>query len=132
VLLSSSDYFPHLIQKRRSQLGFVTYLLNYPRSFHYKFFYRIRRQHPFCILLTQSLEGSQKLNISLENRLKERSINPDRLVAWATKFCILLPRVYGSPVCRTWLCHPSGFKNFEVAPRFVDNLHNRGLKLKPF
>jgi len=30
VLLSSGDNFPHLIQKRRSQLGFVTYLLNYP------------------------------------------------------------------------------------------------------
>jgi hypothetical protein len=29
VLLSSGDSFPHLIQKRRSQLGFVTYLLNY-------------------------------------------------------------------------------------------------------
>jgi len=33
VLLSSGDNFPHLIQKRRSQLGFVTYLLNYPRIF---------------------------------------------------------------------------------------------------
>jgi len=32
VLLSSGDNFPHLIQKRRSQLGFVTYLLNYPRK----------------------------------------------------------------------------------------------------
>jgi hypothetical protein len=31
VLLSSSDSFPHLIQKRRWQLGFVTYLLNCPR-----------------------------------------------------------------------------------------------------
>jgi len=31
VLLSSGDNFLHLIQKRRSQLGFVTYLLNYPR-----------------------------------------------------------------------------------------------------
>jgi hypothetical protein len=32
VLLSSGDSFPHLIQKRRSQLGFVTYLLNCPRT----------------------------------------------------------------------------------------------------
>jgi len=32
VLLSSGDNFPHLIQKRSSQLGFVTYLLNYPRN----------------------------------------------------------------------------------------------------
>jgi hypothetical protein len=32
VLLSSGDSFPHLIQKRRSQLGFVTYLLNRPRT----------------------------------------------------------------------------------------------------
>jgi len=31
VLLSSGDSFQHLIQKHRSQLGFVTYLLNYPR-----------------------------------------------------------------------------------------------------
>jgi hypothetical protein len=31
VLLTSGDSFPHLIQKRRSQLGFVAYLLNYPR-----------------------------------------------------------------------------------------------------
>ena len=31
MLLSSGDNFPHLIQKRRSQLGFVTYLLNCPR-----------------------------------------------------------------------------------------------------
>ena len=31
MLLSSGDNFPHLIQKRRSQLGFVTFLLNYPR-----------------------------------------------------------------------------------------------------
>jgi len=31
VLLSSGDSFLHLIQKRRSQLGFVTYLLNYLR-----------------------------------------------------------------------------------------------------
>jgi hypothetical protein len=34
VLLSSGDSFPHLIQKRRSQLGFVTYLLNCPRTMH--------------------------------------------------------------------------------------------------
>jgi hypothetical protein len=33
VLLSSGDSFPHLIQKPRSQLGFVTYLLNYLRTF---------------------------------------------------------------------------------------------------
>jgi len=33
VLLSSGDSFPHLIQKRRSQLGFVTYLLNYLRIY---------------------------------------------------------------------------------------------------
>jgi NADH:ubiquinone oxidoreductase subunit 2 (subunit N) len=32
MLLSSGDSFPHLIQKRRSQLGFVTYLLNCPRT----------------------------------------------------------------------------------------------------
>jgi hypothetical protein len=32
VLLSSGDSFPRLIQKRRSQHGFVTYLLNYPRT----------------------------------------------------------------------------------------------------
>jgi hypothetical protein len=32
VLLSSGDSFPPLIQKRRSQLGFVTYLMNCPRS----------------------------------------------------------------------------------------------------
>jgi hypothetical protein len=31
VLLSSGDSFRHLIQKPRSQLGFVTYLLNYLR-----------------------------------------------------------------------------------------------------
>ena len=35
MLLSSGDNFPHLIQKRRSQLGFVTYLLNYPRMCMY-------------------------------------------------------------------------------------------------
>ena len=33
MLLSSGDSFPRLIQKRRSQLGFVTYLLNYLRTF---------------------------------------------------------------------------------------------------
>ena len=33
MLLSSGDDFPHLIQKRGSQLVFVTYLLNYPRNF---------------------------------------------------------------------------------------------------
>jgi hypothetical protein len=33
VLLSSGDSFPHLIQKPSSQLGFVTYLLNYLRIF---------------------------------------------------------------------------------------------------
>ena len=32
MLLPSGDNFPQLIQKRRSQLGFVTYLLNYPRT----------------------------------------------------------------------------------------------------
>jgi hypothetical protein len=32
-MLSSGDSFPHLIQKPRSQLGFVTYLLNPPRTF---------------------------------------------------------------------------------------------------
>jgi hypothetical protein len=32
VLLSSGDSFPHLIQKPSSQLGFVTYLLNRPRT----------------------------------------------------------------------------------------------------
>jgi hypothetical protein len=31
-MLSSGDSFLHLIQKRGSQLGFVTYLLNYPRT----------------------------------------------------------------------------------------------------
>ena len=35
MLLSSGDNFPHLIKKRRSQLGFVTYLLNYPRISRY-------------------------------------------------------------------------------------------------
>ena len=34
MLLSSGDSFPHLIKKRRSQLGFVTYLLNYPCNIH--------------------------------------------------------------------------------------------------
>jgi hypothetical protein len=39
VLPSSGDSFPHLIQKRRSQLGFVTYLLNYLRTlFCWNFF----------------------------------------------------------------------------------------------
>jgi hypothetical protein len=33
VLLSSGDRFPCLIKKLRSQLGFVTYLLNYPRIY---------------------------------------------------------------------------------------------------
>jgi hypothetical protein len=33
VLLSSGDSFPHLIQKRRPQFGFVTYLLNCPRNY---------------------------------------------------------------------------------------------------
>jgi len=32
VLPSSGDNFPHLIQKRRSQLGFVTHLLTYLRN----------------------------------------------------------------------------------------------------
>jgi len=32
VLPTSGDSFPHLIQKRRSQLGFVTYLLTYLRN----------------------------------------------------------------------------------------------------
>ena len=32
MLLSSGDNFPHLIQKRMSELGLVTYLLNYPRK----------------------------------------------------------------------------------------------------
>jgi hypothetical protein len=32
VLLSSGDSFPHLIQKLKSQLGFVTDLLNYLRK----------------------------------------------------------------------------------------------------
>jgi hypothetical protein len=32
VLLSSGDSFPHLIQKRSSQLGFVTCLLKNPRT----------------------------------------------------------------------------------------------------
>jgi hypothetical protein len=31
TLFYRGDSFPHLIQKRRSQLGFVTYLLNYLR-----------------------------------------------------------------------------------------------------
>jgi hypothetical protein len=35
VLLSSGDSFPHLIQKPSSQLGFVTYLLNYLRTYSY-------------------------------------------------------------------------------------------------
>jgi len=39
MLLSSSDNFPHLIQKRRSQLGFVTYLLNYPRNVNFNVFF---------------------------------------------------------------------------------------------
>jgi hypothetical protein len=32
MLLSSGDSFPHLIKKSMSKLGFVTYLLNYPRT----------------------------------------------------------------------------------------------------
>jgi hypothetical protein len=35
-MLSNGDSFPHLIQKRRSQLGFVTYLLNYLRIYSCK------------------------------------------------------------------------------------------------
>jgi hypothetical protein len=48
VLLSSGDSFPHLIKKRRSQLGFVTYLLNYPRSFFFNiidFFTSMSEEH---------------------------------------------------------------------------------------
>jgi len=47
VLLSSGDNFPHLIQKRRSQLGFVTYLLNYPRTMLYAFCWVIPRRLNF-------------------------------------------------------------------------------------
>jgi hypothetical protein len=36
VLLSSGDSFPHLIQKPSSQLGFVTYLLKYLRTYETK------------------------------------------------------------------------------------------------
>ena len=32
MLPMCGDSFPHLIQKRRLQLGFVTYLLNCPRT----------------------------------------------------------------------------------------------------
>jgi len=33
VLPSSGDSFPHLIKKRGSQLGFLTYLLTYLRTY---------------------------------------------------------------------------------------------------
>jgi hypothetical protein len=62
--------------------------------------------------------------IRLEKRLKETSINPDCLVAWATKFCMVLLKVCGfSSICTTWLYHPSGFKIL------VGNLCNHELKL---
>ena len=35
LLPSSGDLFPHLVQKRRSRLGFVTYLLTYLRIMSY-------------------------------------------------------------------------------------------------
>ena len=47
MLLSSGDNFPHLIQKHRSQLGFVTYLLNYPRMYKPSFAQTyVRMVHP--------------------------------------------------------------------------------------
>ena len=33
MLPTSIDSFPHLIKKHRSQLGFVTYFLTYPRTY---------------------------------------------------------------------------------------------------
>jgi len=36
VLPSSGDSFPHLIQKRGSQLGFVTHLLTYLRTMDFE------------------------------------------------------------------------------------------------
>jgi len=37
VLPSSCDSFPHLIKKRGSQLGFVTHLLTYLRTYRQRF-----------------------------------------------------------------------------------------------
>jgi len=78
VLLSSGDSFPHLIQKRRSQLGFVTYLLNYPRirtdqwkgylSYH-KYLTRI------CLYLEHN--GAEGINLF---------------------FCLVLNRINGLPI----------------------------------
>ena len=51
MLLSSGDNFPHLFQKRRSQLGFVTYLLNYPRTF--KVQGSVHRKYSFDIFPTR-------------------------------------------------------------------------------
>ena len=62
MLPSSGDSFPHLIKKRRLQLGFVTYLLNYLRII--KFIQPNHSNvyhHQFCIKFQKE---SQKLYIT--------------------------------------------------------------------
>jgi len=55
VLLSRGDSFPHLIQKRRSQLGFVTYLLNSAK--------KQSRNHSIHSLLLQKFKKNESVSV---------------------------------------------------------------------
>jgi len=70
-MLSSGDSFPHLIQKRRSQLGFLTYLLNYPRIMSFVLLYEVQEsvmhdgQFMWKLLFTLTLASTRRHLYSL-------------------------------------------------------------------
>ena len=76
MLLSSGDNFPHLIKKRRSQLGFVTYLLNYPRIYRInQLFFPTETSYALCQLLTEHIEVKRNIGdrLDCDESLRDRS-----------------------------------------------------------
>jgi hypothetical protein len=73
VLLSSGDSFPHLIQKRSSQLGFVTYLLYCPLNLSFILPFKILA---LCFFMTSRIAFRVAYFINLiSNTIQTARIN---------------------------------------------------------
>jgi hypothetical protein len=86
MLLSSGDSFPDLIQKRRTQLGFVTYILNYPCILFYFILFYI-----WWIMINMCYLPSAPLGFELEgNFLLQMVANIGTLIIYLHGYRVIL------------------------------------------
>ena len=69
------------------------------------------------------------LHLILFDYFKQECINPEGQVAVATAVCTVAPNICRSSVWNLLLCQLSDTYNFEMASRFLENLHTPALLL---